>query len=126
MATQKKRMHLATAKAKATAARAKRGKGEVSTNDCVKTYHDENTNDAGGIQAPATQAVTDTNTHSANTHGHSTIAVISKSPSGDADEIPTHSPFKRRNGGSLSHTNQGRKPPPRPVEECYATASELS
>ena len=70
-------MHLAIAEAKATAARTIRRIGGVSTNDCVKTYHDENTNDAGGIQAPATLAVTDANTHSANAHGHSTMAVIS-------------------------------------------------
>ena len=72
----KKGMHLATAVAKATAARAIKGKGGVDINDCVKTHHDENTNGAGSIQAPATLAITDANTHNANAHGHSTIAVI--------------------------------------------------
>ena len=76
MTNHKKGMHVATAEAKATAARAIKRKGGVDTNDCVKIHHDENTNDAGSIQAPATLAVTDANTHNANAHGHSTIAVI--------------------------------------------------
>ena len=77
LTTQTKRMHLATAEAKATAARALKRNGGVNTNDGVKTHHDENTNDAGSIQAPATPAILHANTHNANAHGHSTIAVIS-------------------------------------------------
>ena len=76
MTNHKKKMHIAIAEAKATAARAIRRKGGVDINDCVKTHHDENTNGAGNIQAPATLAITDANTHNANAHGHSTIAVI--------------------------------------------------
>ena len=76
MTNHKKGMHLATAEAKAIAARAIKRKGGVDINDCVKTHHDENTNGAGSIQAPVTLAITDANTHNANAHGHSTIAVI--------------------------------------------------
>ena len=76
MTNHKKGMHLATAEAKATEARAIKRKGGVDINDCVKTHHDENTNGAGSIQAPAILAITDANTHNANAHGHSTIAVI--------------------------------------------------
>ena len=76
MTNHKKRMHLATAEAKATAVRAIKIKSRVDINDRVKTHHDENTNGAGSIQAPATLAITHANTHNANAYGHSTIAVI--------------------------------------------------
>ena len=75
MTNHKKGMHLATAEAKATAARAIKRKGGVNTTDCMKTHHDENTNDAGSIQAPATLAIIDAITHNANALGHSTIAI---------------------------------------------------
>ena len=77
MTNRKKGMHLATAEAKATAARAIKRKSGGDINDCVEIHHEENTNGAGNIQAPATLAVTDANTHNANAHGHSTMAVIS-------------------------------------------------
>ena len=77
MTNHKKGMHLATAEAKVTAVRAIKRKGGVDINDRVKTHHDEDTNGAGSIQAPATPAILHANTHNANAHGHTTIAVIS-------------------------------------------------
>ena len=73
MTNHKKGMHLANV----TAIRAIQRKGGVDINDRVKTHHDEDTNGAGSIQAPATPAILHANTHNANAHGHSTIAVIS-------------------------------------------------
>ena len=39
-------------------------------------HHSVNTKRGGNIQAPAILAITKANTHNANAHGHSTIAVI--------------------------------------------------
>ena len=73
MTNHKKVTHLA----KVTATHAIKRKGGVDINDRVKTPHDEDTNGAGSIQAPAIPATLHVNTHNANAYGHSTIAVIS-------------------------------------------------
>ena len=72
MTNHKKGMHLA----KVTAIRAIKRKGGVDINDRVKTHHDEDTNGAGSIQAPATPATLHVNTHNVNAYRHYTIAVI--------------------------------------------------
>ena len=101
-------------------------KGGEDTNDCGKTHHDEDTKSEGSIQALATPATLHVNIHNVNAHRHCTTAVISKPRYGDADEIPTHSLFKTRNGGSPSRTRVGRRPLLHPLEQCFVTASEQS
>ena len=122
MKNHKKGTHLA----KVAATHVMERKGGEDTNDWWKTHHGEDTNGAGSIQALATPATLHVNTHNVNAHRHNTIAVISKPPYGDADEIPTYSPFKKRNGGPPSRTRKGRRPLLLPPEEYFATASEQS
>ena len=117
----KKRTHLNVA-----AIHVMKRKGEEDTNDCRKTHHGEDTKSEGSIQALAIPVTLHVNIHNVNVHRHCTTAAISKPRYGDADEIPTYSPFKKRNGGSPSRTRLGRRPLLHPLEQCSVTASEQS
>ena len=117
----RKKMH-----PKAAALHAMKRKSEANTNDRRTTHHGEDTKSEGSTQALVTPIILYVNTHNGKAHRHCTTAITSKPRYGDANEIPTPSPSKRRNDGSPSRTRWGKRPAPHLLDKCYVTASEQS